>query len=70
MSLIPVKVQDIYFGAGIERRVREVEEGLDVFNDAYCNKHFLYGLVELIIVRLMPELTEKGVAELLEDRLS
>ncbi|KAE8451216.1 hypothetical protein EG329_004380 [Mollisiaceae sp. DMI_Dod_QoI] len=70
LSLIPVKVQDVYFGASIERRVKEVEEALNVFDDAYCNKHFLYGFVELIIVRLMPEITEKGVADLLEERLS
>lgn len=70
LSLVPVKVQDVYFGPGIERRIKEVEEGLNVFEDSYCNKHLLYGLVELVIVRLMPEMTEKGVAELLEERLS
>ena len=70
LSLIPVKIQNIYFGPGIDRRVREVEEVLDVFDDPYCNKHLLYGVVELIIVRLMPELAEKGVEELLEERFS
>ena len=70
LSLIPAKIQDIYFGPGIERRVREVEEVLNTFGDSYCNKHFLYGVVELIIVRLIPELAEKGVEELLEERLS
>lgn len=43
---------------------------LDVFSDPYCNKHLIYGALELILVRLMPELTEKGVAELWEERLS
>ena len=70
LSLIPAKIQDIYFGPGMERRVREVEDVLDVFGDSYCNKHLLYGIVELIIVRLIPELAEKGVEELLEERLS
>ncbi|TVY54715.1 PXA domain protein 1 [Lachnellula cervina] len=70
LSLLPAKVQDIYFGAGIERRVGEVEEVLDVFSDSYCNKHLLYGIVELIVVRLIPELDHKGVDELLEERLS
>lgn len=70
LSLIPAKMQDVYFGAGIERRVREVEEVLNVFDDSYCNKHLLYGVVELIIVRLLPEMAEKGVEELLEERLS
>lgn len=43
---------------------------LDVFSDPYCNKHLIYGALELILVRLMPELVEKGVAELWEERLS
>jgi hypothetical protein len=70
LSLIPVKVQDVYFGVGTERRVREVEDVLDVFGDSYCNKHLMYGIVDLIVVRLIPELQEKGVEELLEERLS
>lgn len=43
---------------------------LNTFSDSYCNKHLLYGVVELIVVRLLPELAEKGVEELLEERLS
>jgi hypothetical protein len=70
LSLIPAKVQDIYFGRDIDRRVREVEEVLNMFGDRYCNKHLLYGVVELIIVRLIPELGEKGAKELLEERLN
>lgn len=54
----------------MDRRVREVEDVLDVFGDNYCNKHLLYGVVELIIVRLIPEMAEKGVEELLQERLS
>ena len=70
LSLIPAKVQDVYFGCSIDQRVKEVEEVLNVFDDSYCNKHLLYGVVELIIVRLIPELGEKGVEELLGERLS
>ncbi|KAL2074689.1 hypothetical protein VTL71DRAFT_8468 [Oculimacula yallundae] len=70
LSLVPARIQDVYFGPGIERRVREVEEVLNVFGDSYCNKHLMYGVVELIIVRLLPEIAEKGVEELLEERLS
>lgn len=70
LTLIPVKVQEVYFGAGVERRIREVEEVLNMFEDRYCNKHLLYGVVDLIVVRLIPEMAEKGVEELLADRLS
>jgi hypothetical protein len=69
LSLIPARIQDVYYGAGRERRIQEVEEVLNMFSDRYCNKHLLYGLVELIIVRLIPEMAEKGIQELLTDRL-
>ncbi|ROW12055.1 hypothetical protein VMCG_00763 [Cytospora schulzeri] len=50
--------------------ITEIEtDMLDVFSDAYCNKHLMYGALELILVRIMPELAEKGVVELWEERL-
>lgn len=53
------------------RIITEIEsDTLDVFSDAYCNKHLMYGALELILVRLIPELAEKGVMELWEERLS
>lgn len=52
------------------RMLCEIEEGiLDVFGDAYCNKHLMYLILELVLVRLMPELAQKGVTELLAERL-
>jgi len=54
----------------IERVLDDIETGfLDIFSDPYCNKHLLYSLLELAIVRLMPELAERGVVDLLEERL-
>ncbi|KAK8138883.1 hypothetical protein PG984_002263 [Apiospora sp. TS-2023a] len=54
-----------------DRILSEIETGiLDVFSDAYCNKHLMYGVLELILVRLMPELAERGVIDLWEERLS
>lgn len=57
---------------GLDARIiAEIETDiLDVFSDAYCNKHLMYGALELVLVRLMPELAEKGVTELWEERLS
>ena len=81
LSLVPINVQHIYFGTasgllgqgsekeGRERRIKEVEEMLNVFSDSYCNKHLMYGIVELILVRLLPELSEKSVEELREERI-
>lgn len=49
----------------------EIESSiLDIFSDPYCNKHLVYGMLELVLVRLMPELAEKGIIELWEERLS
>jgi len=42
---------------------------LDVFSDAYANKHLLYSVVELFVVRLIPELAEVGVMEVLGERI-
>ncbi|KAK1983713.1 hypothetical protein LZ30DRAFT_587866, partial [Colletotrichum cereale] len=56
---------------GQQQMLSEIEQGiLDVFSDEYCNKHLVYSILELILVRLMPELAEKGVVELWEERLS
>ncbi len=42
---------------------------LSVLGDAYCNKHVIYAILELVVVRLLPELGEVGVRELMEGRL-
>lgn len=52
-----------------EDMVDEVEGLLMVFSDEFCNKHLLYGILELVLVRLLPELSEKGVEELWDERL-
>jgi len=73
LDLIPDNVQAVYFGRGSlkEERKREIQvRVLDLFEDAYFNRHLLYGVMELLLVRLMPELAEKGVRELWEERLS
>ena len=46
-----------------------MEGELDAWGDAYLNKHLGYALLELIIVRVLPELGEQRVADLLKERL-
>lgn len=48
--------------------IRQVEQMLDVFGDAYLNKHLFYNILELVIVRLIPELGESTPTELLSER--
>ena len=52
-----------------EEMIMEIESVLDVFGDSYCNKHLVFGIIELCIVRIIPEIGEKGVADLLDARL-
>lgn len=60
---------DVHGNDAHESVVAEVEEMLGVLGDAYLNKHLMYNLIELIIVRLCPELGEKGVNELMKERI-
>ena len=48
--------------------VRQVEEILDVFGDSYLNRHLVYNILELVIVRLVPELGESTPSGLLNER--
>ncbi|EON63424.1 hypothetical protein W97_02651 [Coniosporium apollinis CBS 100218] len=70
LAAMPQAVSSRFFGTGDEDvMLEEVEEMLDVFGDVYLNKHLVFGIVELVVVRLFPELAVKGVAELMEERL-
>ncbi|KAI9684227.1 MAG: hypothetical protein M1829_003498 [Trizodia sp. TS-e1964] len=41
---------------------------LDVFSDSYCNRHLIYGILELVVVRLLPEMGERNISELMVAR--
>ncbi|KAL3461525.1 PXA domain-containing protein [Aspergillus heterothallicus] len=41
---------------------------LDLFADEYCNKHLIYTIVETVLAKLLPELSDRSIAELMEDR--
>lgn len=55
-----------------EERIKEVEGELDIWGDGYLNKHFLYKAIELVVVRVLPEMAEgeggMGARELMEGR--
>jgi len=52
-----------------EQWIEELEGELDVWGDEYMNKHLAYAVLELIIVRALPELAEKRVEELMKERI-
>lgn len=46
-----------------------MERELDVWSDDYLNRHLVYAVLELVVVRVLPELGEKGVRDLVEGRV-
>ncbi|KAF2824988.1 hypothetical protein CC86DRAFT_326355 [Ophiobolus disseminans] len=69
LNLVPAKVAARYFAAqDRETQLARVEEVLSCLDDSYLNKHLIFQIVELFILRLVPELGERGVRELMEER--
>ncbi|KAF2463288.1 uncharacterized protein BDR25DRAFT_397254, partial [Lindgomyces ingoldianus] len=70
LGLLPGSVAAIFFASeNSALQMVQMEELLECLDDAYLNKHLIFQIVELIVVRLVPELGERGVRELLEERL-
>ena len=53
---------------GEEDIISQIEDILDVFGNTYLNKHLVYNILELVIVRLVPELQNSTPSELLSER--
>lgn len=70
LGLLPSPVAAAFFASESRLvQLRQVEILLDCLDDTYLNKHLVFQIVELTIVRLVPELGERGVQELMEERL-
>ncbi|KAK4697594.1 hypothetical protein P7C71_g506, partial [Lecanoromycetidae sp. Uapishka_2] len=70
LSLLPPAVCRRLFGTDeLEEWIEDVEGELDVWGDGYLNKHVAYAVLEFIVVRVLPELAEKRVEELMRERL-
>lgn len=55
---IPNMIRRYYFATTEETAVvKDVERMLDIVGDAYINKHLIVAAIELVVVRLFPELT-------------
>ncbi|KAL9042946.1 MAG: hypothetical protein Q9214_003640 [Letrouitia sp. 1 TL-2023] len=55
-------------GLSEESLIYEIETELDIWSDAYLNRHLAYQILELVVVRVLPEIGEKGINELVEAR--
>lgn len=73
VALVPEVAVKVYFGVEgegwVEDAVTQVEELLEVFGDGYCNRHLVFGVVDLVVGRVVPEMREKGPGELLGERI-
>jgi hypothetical protein len=70
LSLVPDPILRIYFATNEQAdMVEQVEEDVLVcFGDEEMNKHLIYGILELIIVRLVPEMGGGVPSELMAER--
>jgi hypothetical protein len=57
-----VDLEELYLLETIEK------DFLDVFADSYCNKHLIYSIIEMVLAKVLPEMTERSVQDLMEDR--
>lgn len=60
-ALPPIVVKQVFAGRQEEEVQEQVEEMLDTFGDAYLNKHLVVAIVDLVVVRLFPELVEQRI---------
>ena len=64
VDIIPVPIRQRFFATKDYDLMRlDVEVDLDLFADAYINKHLIVSALELIVARLFPELTENVLDE-------
>ena len=49
--------------------VRQLEGELDAWADGWMTRHLAYRALELVVVRVLPEMGERGVKELMEMRV-
>ena len=60
-ALPPIIVKQVFAKRGEGEVQKQVEEMLDTFGDAYLNKHLVVAIVDLVVVRLFPELVEQRI---------
>ncbi|EMD00577.1 hypothetical protein BAUCODRAFT_28928 [Baudoinia panamericana UAMH 10762] len=57
VGALPEKVRTCYFATqDVELMHKDVEVTLDLFADGYINKHLIVAIIELLVLRLFPEL--------------
>jgi hypothetical protein len=69
LGLLPPKAAVTFFANDSKvSQHRQVEEILECLEDTYLNKHLIFQIIELIVLRLAPEMESQGVQDLIEER--
>lgn len=70
LGLLPPKVAAIFLASDSKvTQHQQVEEILECLEDSYLNKHLIFQILELIVLRLAPEMEQQGIRELIEERI-
>jgi hypothetical protein len=68
LGLLPPQVATTFFANDSKvAQHQQVEEILDCLEDTYLNKHLIFQILELIVLRLVPELESQGIQDLMEE---
>ncbi|KAL1595373.1 hypothetical protein SLS59_008305 [Nothophoma quercina] len=69
LGLLPPKMAVAFFASDSKVvQHQQVEEILECLEDTYLNKHLVFQILELIVLRLAPELEQQGIRDLMEER--
>ena len=69
LGRIPRVVKVHYFGDDETEWKRAVDGMLDILGEKEVNKHMVYQVLELVVVRLVPEIGEVEVWKLMGERV-
>lgn len=71
LNLLPPNLAAAFFAnQKSDAQLVYIEELLSCLDDMYLNKHLVFQIIELVVVRLVPELGVDGIHDLMEGRLS
>lgn len=69
LGLLPPKVAGAFLASNDKAtQHQQVEAILECLEDAYLNKHLIFQVLELVVLRLVPELEQQGIQDLIEER--
>lgn len=70
LGLLPPKVAVTFLASDSKAtQHRQVEEILECLEDSYLNKHLIFQILELIVLRLAPEMGQQGIRQLIQERI-